>query len=245
MYLSLFITSVMLVTLLLTLWVKRKFTIEVNVWAYRTINNTHKVVKRICLFFAIVCITGLFISNYYEFFGIILMIVVIFSLIYDTYVEYKYEREEKDYLISLVHTISALVISIGVFSYFYTTLTFDDINADAASINSESINPIEIIHYQVNENADNILDRLMRRRTITLENEQDMNELIIKLKDLELRRGFTNSDDQYFYSFRFSYGYNTHQNISVYKQHISIESQLYKVIGDNTLYEKLEDGHFD
>lgn len=240
-FVYIFIISVLLIQSLLTLYVRKKYTIEVNVFPYRTVNKTHKFVTRILIILIIIYFIGLWFTNYFELFAILLLITIIFLNGFTAFVEYKYEREEKDYIISLISTLSSFILLVGLLFYLFNTSTFAERYNHSEIINSESIEEIEIIHYRWNEDAKHILDQQIKLREMILEEEQLINELLTELNALVLRNGF--SDSEYYYWIRIKGEEN--RSVTLYDQYLRVDSRLYTIVGENRLYEILEETNFD
>lgn len=240
-FVYIFIICVILIRSLLTLFVRKKYTIEVDVFPYRTVNKTHKIVTRIVIILIIIYFMGLWFSTYLERFDILLLITITFSNGFTAFVEYKYEREEKDYIISLISTLSSFILLVGLLFYLFNTSTFAERYNNSGIFNNESIEEIEIIHYRRNEDANHFLDQQIKLREMTVEDEQLVNELLTELNALVLRNGF--SDSEYYYRFRIKGKEN--RSVTLYDQYLRVGSRLYTIVGENRLYAILEETDFD
>ncbi|WP_047984087.1 DUF4181 domain-containing protein [Ornithinibacillus californiensis] len=113
-----FILAVLIITILLDLFIRKKHNIVYEFSLYRPVNNAHKWFEWIFLFlFIVVIIVSVFIlfyttEIYAMLFGFLMILTAFRSIM-----EYKYEKEEKNYVINFLWTIGHLVIFIGVISY--------------------------------------------------------------------------------------------------------------------------------
>lgn len=111
-----FIISDLVAMLLLTIFIRIKYNIVADFGLYRHINNAHKWVERILLllFIIIMVVTVFEFALSQE--NIYVFIFGFFTLLssFRTFMEYKYEREEKKYIIELIWAIGNFIIFIGL-----------------------------------------------------------------------------------------------------------------------------------
>ncbi|MCM3356538.1 DUF4181 domain-containing protein [Psychrobacillus sp. MER TA 171] len=108
MYIAL-VFLLMVISFVLQYFLRRKYNITTPDRFFKFVNNTHKWIE-IFLFVLVIIIIGLFwfVQHWVWVYLLITIGVVLLSL--RAYVEYKYEREERQYIITLVNLVTSCVL---------------------------------------------------------------------------------------------------------------------------------------
>ncbi|MUK87766.1 DUF4181 domain-containing protein [Ornithinibacillus sp. L9] len=237
-FLLLFILLVFIVTSIMARYIRNKYTYDTG-HRYPPINNTHKWVNRILILFIALSVIGAFVFSYAaENYILICIILIIIQNGFSAYMEYKHEREENDYMISLVWMTASLVILVGFMIFTLPTKTVDDVLQDYETFNPELIEQLEIENDAWKE------EEMMYSRKTYLEDKKLIDEILSELSQVEVRNslfGFDKRDSHYGLYIRESEFYY----IAVYEDYLSIDFEDYKVVGDNDLYRMLEEIEID
>jgi ABC-type Fe3+ transport system permease subunit len=105
-----FIIFIVAIKFLLTKFLRKKYNIIIYPNSDRYINNTHKLVERVLI---IIAITLIILSYFFVYLIIGIAFIGIILLLFQAYMEYKYEQEEKEYIITIVETFMFLIVIIG------------------------------------------------------------------------------------------------------------------------------------
>jgi Fe-S cluster assembly iron-binding protein IscA len=230
-----FMSIITIITSLIALFIRKKYAID-TYFPYRPFNNTQKWVNRILLSLTVLSAVGIFVFSYPE---ILVLICIGFGIIingYSTYMEYKHEREEKEYIVSFVWTIGTLVM---FFSFMFLTLqtkTVEDVIHD-------SFNPDAIEQLEIWNNAW-IKEEIIYKREKVMKDKQMIELLFSELSKVKVRNSIANEGNQdNFYKL-----YLMDDNIfsiGVYDKYITIDSEAFRVIGENDIYIMLEGSNID
>ncbi|WP_342560313.1 DUF4181 domain-containing protein [Psychrobacillus sp. FSL W7-1457] len=108
MYIAL-VFLLMVISFVLQYFLRRKYNITTPDSFFKFVNNTHKWIE-IFLFVLVIIIIGLFwfVQHWVWVYLLIAIGVVLLSL--RAYVEYKYEREERQYIITLVNLVTSCIL---------------------------------------------------------------------------------------------------------------------------------------
>ncbi|WP_047985448.1 DUF4181 domain-containing protein [Ornithinibacillus californiensis] len=114
----LFLTTVLIIRFLLVKFLRKRYKIIPYLEQNRYINKTHEGLVYIIRIIAIVfLILSFFIQNLILIIGFAISLCV--GVGFQAFMEYKYEREEKEYIITLIDILVYIVLISGVFlSYF-------------------------------------------------------------------------------------------------------------------------------
>ncbi|SHG60377.1 DUF4181 domain-containing protein [Ornithinibacillus halophilus] len=244
LYLLFFIT-VMLIAFILTVIIRIKHKIPYDFLSvYRHVNKTHKRGELLLiLIFITITLLSFFVFSYREFY-VLLSIFCTILLGYRSYMEFKHEREEKEFMISLIWGSGWFTLFIGFLFFTLHITTFDEVIANYESVNPENTQVIEIENNAWNEDATSLLDEIITKEEFIIEDKETINDLFSALNTMDLRqRIMQHGDKDNYYSIYFK-GSDIYA-ITVYEQYLSIDSQHYKVVGNNIIYEMLENGELD
>jgi uncharacterized membrane protein YfcA len=115
-----FILSVLVIMLFLTIHFRIKNNIVADFSLYRPINNTHKWVERILLILYVIITFIAFFAFKLSHKEIYALLFGFFTILtsFRAFMEYKHEREEKNYIIQLTWSIGYFIIFIGIIALF-------------------------------------------------------------------------------------------------------------------------------
>ena len=105
-----FIIIVIAIKFIVTKLLRKKFNIITYPNSDRYINNTHKWGEGILRLLAI---TLFILSYFFEYLIFGLVFILLLMLIFSAYMEYKHEREEREYIITIAETLMYLILIIG------------------------------------------------------------------------------------------------------------------------------------
>ena len=112
-----FIIFIVAIKFLLTKFHRKKYNIIIYPNSDRYINNTHKLVERVLISIAI---TLLILSYFFVYLIIGIAFIALILLLFQAYMEYKYEQEEKEYILTILDTITYLIVIIGAPILYFT-----------------------------------------------------------------------------------------------------------------------------
>ncbi|MFD2043080.1 DUF4181 domain-containing protein [Ornithinibacillus salinisoli] len=233
----LFILLVVILTSILAYYIREKYTYYTS-HRYPPINNTKKWVDRILQLLMVFNIIGAFVFSNTEIYLIIFIVLVIIQNGFSAYVEYKHEREENEYMISLVWMIGSLIILVGFMFFTFPTTTFDEVMQKYESFNPELIEQLEIENDTWNE------DEITYYPATIIEDKQIIDQIFSELSKVEVRNnlfGYEKRADHYSLNIRNREFYY----IAVYENYLTIDSEDYRVVGENYLYKLLEESEID
>jgi Domain of unknown function (DUF4181) len=234
----LFILSVSIVMSLISFFVKRKFSIDIG-YGSRPVNNTHKWIDRILLILMSMCVVGAFLSFNLQVYLFLLIGLAAIGNGLHAYMEYKHEREEKIYLIHIVRLVGCIIIAAGLVYILFSTRPMDEVLKNFESFKIENIEQVEI-----ENNAWNKEEELTYLRDSVTVDKEIIEQIFSQLSMVEVQNSLINEVEQtnnYFLMIRDREIYY----IIVYEEYIVIDSDYYKVVGDNGLYEMLENAELD
>lgn len=231
-----FIFIVICISKLISFYIRKKFHIQ-SINPDTPINNTHKWVGRIVITLVILClICGYIFYDYFELIFLLIGALAVFSNGFDTYMEYKHDREEKEYLVNSVSFIGSIVVLIGAIYFMYNSSTLNEVIQESGRLEPNEINELEIIKRKEGDEY--------YSREVTITDKQMMKQLFSELEKVEVRNGFTPGEENN----NFYYIYMRQGDIfsiDIYEDYIRIESDDYKVTGENYIYELLEEANID
>lgn len=241
-----FTIVVLLIMFIVSAILKKKYNIQQDFAPLRYYSKAHKWVER-TLFLGFVIIIILVYMNYtsaelYLFLG---YLVILFG--YRTYMEYKHEREEKEYLLTLVLTCSALVLFVGSIFFVHQSLEpYKMVVKEIETLSPDSIDQVEIVNYSWNENARDVLDIMEKKREVVLEDNGIISKLLSELSPEKLRVSDVDIKNKDSYYDLILEG-DTDFKLTVYEKAIIIDYgdvDSFKVVGSNKLYQLLEKDEF-
>ncbi|MEN2768460.1 DUF4181 domain-containing protein [Ornithinibacillus xuwenensis] len=236
-FIMLFILPVSIVMFLISFFMKRKFSIDID-YGSRPVNNTHKWIDRILLILMSMCVVGAFLSFNLQVYLFLLIGLATIGNGLSAYMEYKYDREAKIYLIHILRLVGCLIIAAGLVYILFSTRTMDEVLRKFESFKIENIEQVEI-----ENNAWNKEELTYLRDSVTVD-KKIIQQIFSQLSMVEVRNSLINEVEQhnnYFLMIRDREIYY----IIVYEEYIVIDSDYYKVVGDNGLYEMLENVELD
>jgi hypothetical protein len=238
-----FATTVVVIMLLLTFIVRKKLKIKTEPGLYKYINKTHKWGERVLfLLFAITILIAYFGYYYVELY--IFFVFFFVQSIFRAFMEWKYEREDKEYIISLIGAGASGVLFIGILFFSLQTTTFEVFLEEHGNLNLNTIKRMEIGNYEWNEEERSLHDKEVLKREVHIEDQRIINRIFAELHALELREREIDKDSRdNYYSF-FVDG-NRYFEITIYDEYLSISTDdyhVYRVTNQNGLYSFLEEG---
>ncbi|SES62217.1 protein of unknown function [Oceanobacillus limi] len=231
-FLILFIVVVNLIAAIVAYYIKEKYT-YVTDHQYPPFTNTHKWGNRILTLLIIFSVVGAFVFSYTEVYLFIAIALLMIQHGFSAFMKYKYEREDKEYLINFVWMISSFVILVGFLFFTLPIKTIDDVT---------QINPDEI------ERLEMVMDvwdgEEIHYHRGTIEDKQTIDTILSELSKVEFRNNlfdFEKQDGSYDLTIRNSDYYF----IRIYEDYLTIDFEDYKVVGENNLYRMLEESDID
>lgn len=113
----LLLIALLIIRFLLTSYVREKYNIIRGSHSYPPINNTHKWVNRLLLILFIVSILLAFFVN--PLFVYVFSLVIVIYPVFNAFMEYKHEKEEKEYIVTSINALLVIFLVIGVSSFHY------------------------------------------------------------------------------------------------------------------------------
>ncbi|WP_047986006.1 DUF4181 domain-containing protein [Ornithinibacillus californiensis] len=238
-----FTITVVVIMLLLMFIVRKKLKIKTEIGLYKYINKTHKWGERILLLLFFITLS----IAYFGFYYVEVYLIFIFFLaqsIFRAFMEWKYEREEKEYIISLIGAGTSVVLFIGVLFFSLQTTTFEVFLEENKNLNLDSIPKIEIGNYAWNDEERSLHDKEILKREVHIEDQRIINRIFAELHALELREREIDKDSLGNY-YSFFVDRNRYFEITIYDEYLSISTDdyhVYRVTNQNGLYRFLEEG---
>ncbi|WP_042148687.1 DUF4181 domain-containing protein [Paucisalibacillus sp. EB02] len=240
---NIFVITVLVIIFIINTYLKKKFDIEQDFAPLRYYSKTHKWVERTLFIGFVILIVLVYITytsaEIYLFLG---YAVILFG--FRTTMEYKYEREEKEYLLTLVLTIGVLVLFVGSIFFVHQSLApYKVVVKEIESLNPESIQQVEVINHSWNEKARDILNIMEKKREVVIEDKETITKLLSELSAEQLRVrdvNIRNKDSYYELNLKGDIDFR----LTVYEKSIIIvygEMDSFQVVGNNRLYQMLQE----
>ncbi|SHF94436.1 DUF4181 domain-containing protein [Ornithinibacillus halophilus] len=237
-----FIIAVLILTSIINRYIQKKYNIIPDGVAFRPVNNMHKWGERVILLVGLILAIILYMISYVEYYIIFGYLLILLG--FRAFMEYKYDREEKEYLLTTTSVGGiGLLLIISLFIVFQTT-TFSETIEDDQMLNLDSIESVEIYNNQSNEDAKELWNQEIVKREAVIENQQMINQIVDELSSIELRKRMINKGDQDNF-YRLYFRSTFYSSMVVYDTYLTIDGNAYKVVGNNDFYDLLEEADFD
>ncbi|GGA92978.1 DUF4181 domain-containing protein [Ornithinibacillus halotolerans] len=105
-----FVIVVFALEFLFVKFIRKKFNITVYPNSERYINQTHKQSERILL---LIAVTLFILSYFFNYLIVGFAVTLLYALVYRAYMEFRFEREEREYVITIVKSLAFLVVITG------------------------------------------------------------------------------------------------------------------------------------
>lgn len=228
---------------------EKKLNIEKEIPEHRHVNRLHKWLERIFICSLIVIVVILFISkadiNYFLLSGFVSVYLVIVG-----FIQWKYEKEEKQFVRSVVGIIASLTIFIPALIIWMDTDSFEEVAEEVNLYKNdlEAFESVEIVNYARNGDAQELADQLIEKRRVLINDREEKESLLDELYSLELNESYVVKEEvrDYFYSIRLIDEFNRDIHIDIYKKDVIwIEDSFYKIVGNSNIYQFLESANLE
>jgi Domain of unknown function (DUF4181) len=183
-----FVSLVIVLSFLVTFIVRKRYNIPSEYGLYRHVNNLHKWVERILLiFFGTSLIIFVFVFSFTEVYLFAIGYFIILSGV-RAIMEYKYDREEKQYVIEIIWMISASILFVGILYFTLHTSTFAEVTKDYGTLNPDSLNEIDIINSSRSPDLETVQEKLIEKDSASNEDQEFISRLFAEFSTLELRK---------------------------------------------------------
>lgn len=112
-----FAISVLAIMLIFIKFIRKKYNIVPYPKPYRHINNIHKWGERFLILLAIILFILSYIIEWYLIFGFAIASCIANG--FRAYMEYKHQREEKEYIITFIETLGISIILVGLPIFYF------------------------------------------------------------------------------------------------------------------------------
>lgn len=221
--------------------IRKMFAIPPDWDNYRPINNTHKWGRGIFLLLLVISIIAFRFELGYGLIYIVLGLSFVLS-IFEAIMEWKYEPEERQYIISIIETCAIAVIFIGILIISLQTLTFDEALKEKGYIDIDSVEQIEIQNVAWNEEEKELWNKTTVKREVMIDDPDLIREIFHELHELEYRERPIHNENRDNY-YRLNIKGKSDFDITVYDKYIAFyldDYQSYQVLDDNGMYLFLE-----
>lgn len=234
----LFVISVVIISEIIIFFIRKKHNITLKEYLLRRSVVRHQIRINIIIYAVFIAITIIIFQGVFNSieWTIIVMLggFMIFSL-FDSFMEYKYKRDEKLYIVRAIPALSIFVILIGAVWLQPPVITFAQYAKESYSHNFEEIREVEV-YRGGNPGQD-----------MSLTDEKAIDQLIEKLTDVKMERTLdktTYEDPFYNLMLKYEYPGKDHEpfSIEVHKDLLIFNhnNQSYKVVNNNDIYELIE-----
>ncbi|MEN2465103.1 DUF4181 domain-containing protein [Ornithinibacillus sp. JPR2-1] len=221
---------------------RKLFAIPSDWGEYQPINHTHKSGRRIFFLLFVLSIIAFTFEFNYGF--IYIMIGSLFALsIFEAYMEWKYEPEEKQYIISIIESSAFAVIFIGILIISLQTVTFEEALQEYGYIDMDSVEQIEVQHVAWNEEEKELWNKTTVKREGTIEDANLIREIFHELHELKYRERPIHHENRDNY-YRLRIKGKSDFDVTVYDKYIAFylaDYQSYRILDDNSMYQFLEE----
>ncbi len=226
---------VYIITNLISFYIRNKFQIQ-SINPHTPINKTDKWVERIVLILMIICLICTFMyDDYFDLLGLSIIALIVFSNGFDTYMEYKHQKKQREYLLKSVSFLGSIVLFLGALYFLYHTSTLEEVFVKYGNLDYEKISELEII-----KRKEDALDS--EKAIIT--DKQTMEQIFSEMEKVEVRNwiGEVEEDNN---EYHLLMGQGGLFFIEIYEEFISVDFDYYKVTGENNIYNLLEESNLD
>lgn len=166
-------------------------------------------------------------------------------LLIDARIQFKIEREEKQYIRSLVRAGAAFAIFVGALIVCFHTTNFKEVVEDEFEhIDVTSLNEMRIAILQMN--PERKVPSKQLSESVIIEDGAVISNVLSEISLLELKRAPLRTENiDVVYEITARGGWSQQLDMEVYENHIRIGHETYRIIGDNTLSPFLEAEDFE
>ncbi|GGA81245.1 DUF4181 domain-containing protein [Ornithinibacillus halotolerans] len=243
----LLVICVSLITIFIQTILKRKLKIEVGPVPLRAYSNLDRLIQRIFIIgFVIILAVIYFVltpADIYILFGF-----AVLFLSYRTFMEYKYDREEREYLLSFVSTLGLFILFVSsVFYGIQYMEPYKEAEQQIKSFTPESIQQIEIVNYAWDENVRDVLKAMNYKGEATIDDSKLITEILAAFSETELQTRDVSKVNLNNY-YRLYFNGDQSIEITVYDKFLTLntgELTWLNVKGENKVYDLLNDNNIE
>lgn len=235
---------VILIMYLVRFIVRNKLNIPPDWGNNRPINHMHRWGNRIFMVLTLSILILVYVIDNFNLLFLVFGLLLVY-VCFEAFLEWKYEPEEKQYFLSIIEAIAVGVIFIGFIILSLKTLTFEEALEETGYNDLASIQYIEIEDVSFNPNEEDISKQITIKQKARIEDPNLINQIFDEFSELEYRERSLHDDSKgHYYRLYLKTNNYSYSDITVYNEYISIYSNdfnTYRIIGENGIYQFLEE----